>query len=209
MNAIIALEGQIGAGKTTLGQKLSERLKLPFHAELSSEHTTRLLERFYSDKSRWAFTMQAHFIVRRAAMLQSLPASEGGILDRSLAGDRVFAEVLHEDGFLGDEEFFTYRELFDILFRSVQQPDLMIFLDCSVDVALERIRRRNRTAEAGIPRAYLAHIDRRYREWFSSYDSSPKLAIPVDSFAITDPAALEALAIRIEAALEQESVKNA
>ncbi|HUX50357.1 MAG TPA: deoxynucleoside kinase [Spirochaetia bacterium] len=208
MNALIALEGQIGAGKTTLGLKLSERLKLPFHAELSSDHTNRMLERFYSDRSRWAFTMQAHFIVRRAAMLQSLPAAEGGILDRSLAGDRVFAEVLHEEGFLGDEEFFTYRELFDILSRTVRRPDLMIFLECSVDVALERIRRRNRTAEAGIPRTYIAHIDRRYREWFSSYDSSPKLAIPVDAFPIADPAALDALVNRIEAALEQESVRN-
>ncbi len=186
MNAVIALEGQIGAGKTTLGMKLAEHFSLPFHAELSAAHTSTLLERFYSDRSRWAFTTQTHFISRRVAMLRSLPDNAGGILDRSLYGDRVFAEVLHEDGLIGPEEFATYSELFDILVEIVPPPDLMVYLDCSVDVAMERIRRRNRISEVGITSEYLMKLDRRYRQWFESYDRSPKLRVPFDQVPMND-----------------------
>ncbi|HUX12136.1 MAG TPA: deoxynucleoside kinase [Spirochaetia bacterium] len=186
-NKLIALEGQIGAGKTTLGLILAESLKVPFYAELAAENTELLLDKFYADRSRWAFTMQTHFITHRAAMLSAMPQGTGGILDRSLSGDRIFAEVLHEDGYMDDLEFSAYEELFELLSSLVPPPDLMVYLDCNVDVALDRIRRRNRPAEAGIPRRYLDHLDRRYRSWYASYSRSPKLRIPFDEMAIDEP----------------------
>jgi deoxyadenosine/deoxycytidine kinase len=194
---LIALEGQIGAGKTTLGLKLSASLNVPFHAELASKTTEQLLSRFYADKRRWAFTMQSHFITRRAAMLTAMPRGAGGILDRSLYGDRVFAEVLHADEFMDDDEFATYCELFELLDTLVRPPDLMVYLDCSVEVAIGRIRLRNRAAEATISREYLEHLDRRYRAWYEGYDRSPKLRLPFDDVAIHDPEVAERLIDKI------------
>jgi deoxyadenosine/deoxycytidine kinase len=199
---LIALEGQIGAGKTTLGLKLAASLNVPFHAELASKTTERLLSCFYADKRRWAFAMQSHFITRRAAMLTGMPRGAGGILDRSLYGDRVFAAVLHADGFMDDDEFATYRELFDLLVGLIPPPDLMVYLDCSVDVALERIHRRNRPAEAGISREYLEHLDRRYREWYEGYDLSPMIRIPFDEVDIHDPEAARSLVAEISRAAQ-------
>lgn len=197
----IALEGQIGAGKTTLGRHLSELLGLPFHAEVASASTGRLLERFYGDKSRWAFTMQTHFIIRRATAVQAMVPGTGGILDRSLYGDRIFAEMLHEDGYMTGDEFTTYDGLFRLLAGSVTPPDLMVFLDCSVDVAMERIRRRNRPGEAMIDRRYLEHLDRKYRRWFDGYDRSPKIRVAYDRFPLDDPAATEVLIDRFRSAI--------
>lgn len=199
-NRLIALEGQIGAGKTTLGLKLAAGLNVPFYAELASKTTEKLLSRFYADKRRWAFAMQSHFITRRASMLTAMPRGAGGILDRSLYGDRVFAEVLHADGFMDEEEFATYNELFELLVALVPPPDLMVYLDCSIDVAMGRIHRRNRPAEAAISRDYLEHLDLRYLAWYESYDSSPKLRIPFDEVAIHDPKVAGSLIDEIERA---------
>jgi len=197
----LALEGQIGAGKTTLGLRLSEMLGLPFQAEIAAEETETLLERFYADKSRWAFTTQSHFIIRRAVSVQSLPRGAGAILDRSLYGDRIFAEMLHEDGYMSDEEFATYEELFGLLSAAVSPPDLMVFLDCSVDEAMARIRRRNRPGEANISREYLTHLDLKYRAWFDSYDRSPKISVAYDDFPIDNPTATAGLVAELRRAV--------
>lgn len=197
----LALEGQIGAGKTTLGLHLSDILGLPFQAEIAVAETERLLERFYADKARWAFTMQTHFIIRRAVSVASVPAESGAILDRSLYGDRIFAEMLHEDGYMSEEEFATYDSLFGLLAESVTPPDLMVFLDCSVDVAMERIRRRNRPGEANISLDYLSHLDRKYRTWFEAYDRSAKVRVAYDTFPLDDRSATDGLIERFRAAI--------
>lgn len=197
----IALEGQIGAGKTTLGLLLSDLLNLPFQAEIATEETEHLIESFYADKARWAFTAQAHFIIRRATAVRSMPPGSGGILDRSLYGDRIFAEMLHEDGYMGDEEFATYDDLFTLLSESVTPPDLMVFLDCGVDEAMVRIRKRNRPGEANISREYLAHLDRKYIQWFEVYDKSPKLRLAYDYFPLDDPDVTSGLVRDLERAL--------
>ncbi len=137
-------------------------------------------------------------------MLSAMPQGTGGILDRSLYGDRIFAEVLHEDGFMDDLEFSAYTELFELLSALVPPPDLMVYLDCNVDIALDRIRRRNRPAEAGIPRGYLDHLDRRYRDWYASYSRSPKLRIPFDEVAIEDPRATASLIEKIREAARSD-----
>ncbi len=197
----IALEGQIGAGKTTLGLRLAEILNLPFLAEIAAPETELLLERFYADKARWAFTTQTHFIIRRAATVQAMPEGAGGILDRSLYGDRIFAEMLHEDGYMSDPEFATYSDLFSLLSDAVEPPDLMVFLDVSVDEAMNRIRRRNRAGEANISREYLTHLDRKYRAWFEAYDISAKVRVAYDDFPINDPGATAGLIEELRGAI--------
>jgi deoxyadenosine/deoxycytidine kinase len=178
---VIIIEGQIGVGKTTMGELLERELGITLFRELQHEETHTLLDRFYSDQRRWAFTLQIHFLNERFRMIKEIRRSGGGALDRSIYGDRIFAEVIHEDGTMTDEEFMTYDTLLDNMLEHVESPDLLIYLDCSVDTAVERIRKRNRGLEGGIPRDYLERLNRHYLAWYRDYDLSPKIRIDTEA----------------------------
>lgn len=185
---VIIIEGQIGVGKTTMGELLQQEFGLPLYRELQRSETHTLLERFYADQRRWAFTMQIHFLNERFRMIKEIRREGGGVLDRSIFGDRIFAQVLHEDGEMSDEEYTTYTRLLYNMLEHVENPDLLIYLDCTVDTALDRIRSRNRGMEAAIPKAYLEHLNGHYLDWYDSYTLSPKVRIDTDESPLTEPA---------------------
>ncbi|MFP4300535.1 MAG: deoxynucleoside kinase [Alkalispirochaetaceae bacterium] len=188
---MIIIEGQIGVGKTTIGEILEERYAIPLFRELTRETTLQLLDRFYADKPRWAFTLQVHFLNERFRMIKDIFRNGGGLLDRSIYGDRIFADLLHDDGDMTDEEFETYETLLDNMLEHAQKPDLLVYLDCSVDTALQRIQRRNRGLESGIPREYLEKLNERYLAWYGAYDLSPKVMIDTERFHVDYPNQLE------------------
>lgn len=194
---MIIIEGQIGVGKTTLGMILEQEYGLPLYRELTNPDTTALLDRFYADKSRWSFMLQVHFLNERFRMIKEIHRNGGGLLDRSIFGDRIFAEMLNTDGEMTDEEFRTYSSLLDNMLEHAQVPDALIYLDCSVDTALERIRKRNRGLEAGIPREYLEHLNRRYLDWYEGYAYSEKVFVETDGIDIDDASLRRALLDRI------------
>ncbi|MFA7568100.1 MAG: deoxynucleoside kinase, partial [Alkalispirochaeta sp.] len=104
---MILIEGQIGVGKTTIGEIVQERFGIPLYRELNNPDTLALLDRFYADKRRWAFTLQIHFLNERFRMIKQIFRDGGGVLDRSIFGDRIFAEMLAADGDMSGEEFRT------------------------------------------------------------------------------------------------------
>lgn len=178
---MIIIEGQIGVGKTTMGELLEDRLGIRLYRELQHQSTLNLLDRFYSDQARWAFTLQIHFLNERFRMIKQIREAGGGALDRSIYGDRIFADVLHVDGQMSDEEYSTYTTLLENMLEHVQAPDLLVYLDCTVDTALERIVKRNRGLEAGIPRDYLVRLNERYLEFYEAYDASPKIFLDTNA----------------------------
>jgi len=179
---VIIIEGQIGVGKTTMGELLEREMDIPLYRELQHQETLSLLDRFYADQSRWAFTLQIHFLNERFRMIKQIKAAGGGgALDRSIYGDRIFADVLHADGRMSEEEYVTYTTLFDNMLEHVQPPELLVYLDCAVDTALQRIRKRDRGLESTIPRDYLERLNERYLRFYDAYDASPKLFIDTDS----------------------------
>ena len=188
---VIIVEGQIGVGKTTIGELLEARYGIPLFRELTRDSTLQLLDRFYADKRRWAFTLQVHFLNERFRMIKDIFRNGGGLLDRSIYGDRIFADLLHDDGDMTDEEFETYETLLENMLEHAQKPDLLVYLDCSVDTAMERIRRRNRGLEGGIPRDYLEKLNARYLSWFDRYDLSPKIMVDTETFHVDYPEQLE------------------
>jgi deoxyadenosine/deoxycytidine kinase len=194
---VIIIEGQIGVGKTTMGELLEERFGVPLFRELTNPDTLALLDRFYADKPRWAFTLQIHFLNERFRMIKEIFRAGGGCLDRSIFGDRIFAQMLEADGDMSEEEFRTYSTLLDNMLEHAQEPRLLIYLDCSVDTALERIRKRNRGLEAGIPRDYLEHLNKRYLDWYESYDRSEKIFIDTEKFPLEEPECREAVLERL------------
>ena len=78
---MIIIEGQIGAGKTTMGEILERHFDIPLYRELGNPDTLNMLDRFYADKGRWAFTMQIHFLNERFRMIKDIHAAGGGLLE--------------------------------------------------------------------------------------------------------------------------------
>lgn len=199
---VIIIEGQIGVGKTTMGELLERELGVTLYRELQHAETHTLLDRFYADQARWAFTLQIHFLNERFRMIKEIRRAGGGALDRSIYGDHIFADVLHEDRQMTDEEFLTYETLLANMLEHVEPPDLLIYLDCSVDTAMDRIRRRNRGLEAGIPRDYLERLNRHYLAWYASYEASPKILIDTEAKPLEVPDNASAVVELIRAELK-------
>lgn len=203
---MIIIEGQIGVGKTTMGELLESELDISLYRELTQESTLNLLDRFYADKKRWAFTLQVHFLNERFRMIKQIFRAGGGTLDRSIFGDRIFAEMLHEDGDMLDEEFSTYSTLLDNMLEHAQDPTLLIYLDCSVDTAQERIKKRNRGLESTIPRDYLENLNTRYLQWYDRYDRSDKIKIDTENLPLEEPRGREKVLAMVRERLERNGV---
>ncbi|WP_024654025.1 deoxynucleoside kinase [Borrelia persica] len=184
---VIIIEGLIGVGKTTLGHVLSLELGIPFYTELNNKFTLSMLNEFYKDKARWAFPVQINFLNERFKLIKNIFKAKGeGILDRSIYGDCVFASFLNDGGYMSDNEYKIYLNLLDNMLEYSQKPALMIYLDCSVAEAENRIKRRNRSCEACISKDYLEKLNNRYLDWYDSYDLSPKLMFNYDRINIFD-----------------------
>jgi deoxyadenosine/deoxycytidine kinase len=129
------------------------------------------LERFYADPKKYAFGMQMFLLYKRYAMQQlasfeatGVGGHEGAILDRSISGDRVFAKLHAQEGNIDKLDFETYEMAYSIMSRTLLPPTLLVFLDVQPQTAWERMRSRNRSAEAGVPLDYLMRLRDGYHE---------------------------------------------
>lgn len=174
---VILIDGVVGSGKSTLACRISEKMKVKMFEELNNSDTYALLEKFYKDQERWSFTLQVHFLNERFKMIKDIHKNNGGILDRSIFGDRIFAEMLNEDGMMSDEEYRTYSTLLDNMLEHAQPPKILIYIDCDVDTAIERINKRGRDMELSVPRKYWERLNEKYQKWYDNYDISPKMKI--------------------------------
>jgi deoxyadenosine/deoxycytidine kinase len=121
----------------------------------------------------------------RFAQIKEIHKNGGGLLDRSIFGDRIFAEMLAEDLEDGGEgmtweEYRTYSKLLDSMLEHAQAPTLMIYLQCSTDTAIDRINKRDRGLESQVDRGYWDRLNTKYDEWYQDYDASPAICINVD-----------------------------
>lgn len=185
-NMAIIVDGIIGAGKSTVASFLSEKLNIKLYQEILEEYneslTQRMLDRFYNNQSRWSGITQVMFLSHRFKDLKKIEKeSENGILDRSIYGDEIFAKTIYERGQMEKDEFIIYQELLSNMLEHIRVPELLIYLDVSIDTALERIKKRNRsTEEELIPRDYLVDLKINYEKWFDEFDLCPKVKINLD-----------------------------
>jgi deoxyadenosine/deoxycytidine kinase len=182
---VIVVDGVVGCGKTSLARILEEELGIKLYEELGSQDTLNLLDQFYANKTRWAFTLQIHFLNLRFRQIKDIHANGGGLLDRSIFGDNIFAEMLAEDLEEGGagmtwEEYRTYNTLLSSMLEHAQNPTLLIYLQASVETAKQRIDTRNRGLESMVDTAYWKRLNDKYEAWFAKYDKSPKIIINVD-----------------------------
>jgi deoxyadenosine/deoxycytidine kinase len=177
---LILLAGNIGAGKTSLTERIGEQLG--WTSAFESVADNPYLPDFYQDMGAWSFHLQIYFLGHRAQQhiyLSELP--ESAILDRSIYEDaHIFARALHHMGNLSDRDYQAYLRLYHLVVGNLPKPDLLIHLQAPVSILLQRIRRRARNIETGIDEAYLTLLERFYTEWVEGFDLCPVLTIRSD-----------------------------
>ena len=175
---LILVAGNIGAGKTSLTERIGDRLG--WQTAYESVADNPYLADFYGDMRQWAFHLQVFFLGHRAEQHLELAQSPGSaIADRSIYEDaHIFARALYHMGNVSERDYHSYRRLFDLVVNGLPRPDLLLYLKAPVSLLLERIRQRGREAEAGITTEYLSLLDSFYDEWLQNFDLCPVLSIP-------------------------------
>ena len=177
----VLVAGNIGAGKTSLTERLAARMG--WHAAYESVADNPYLADFYADMHAWSFHLQVFFLGHRAAQHKALAENrQSAIIDRSIYEDAfIFARALYEMGNMTERDYLSYRRLFDVVVGELPLPDLLIYLRAPVPVLLERISRRGRAIESGISADYLSLLDRYYDEWLKDFAICPVLMIQSDN----------------------------
>ena len=176
----VIVDGIVGVGKTTLVRILQSELGLSPFYEISGERVEDLLRNFYFDGKRWSFTLQVYFLNKRFYQMKMAERDGRYVMDRSIYGDFLFAKAQHELGMMSDLEWEVYREMYDNLVEHVVPPRLMIYLRCSVETAVKRLRKRGRDYEQNVDLNYWKLIRELYEDMFSSYEESMLLVVDAD-----------------------------
>lgn len=173
----IAIEGVIGAGKTSLTARLSQTLGA--RANYEEFEKNPFLEDFYSDPDRYAFQTQLFFLMSRYKQQQELHQLDlfhGMIVsDYLFAKDRIFATLN-----LSDKEMKLYDGIAKIMEKDIVKPDLVIYLQASTKNLMEYIRKRNRKMEKSISEEYIQALNDLYNNFFFHYSDTPLLVINTD-----------------------------
>ena len=196
---LVVVAGNIGAGKTSLTERIGTRLG--WRTDFESVADNPYLPDFYADMHAWSFHLQIFFLGHRADQyLEAARDPRPAILDRSIYEDAfIFSRALHHMGNLSERDFLAYRKLFDLVVAGLPQPNLLIYLKCPVGVLIDRIHKRARNIETGITAEYLSLLESFYDEWLLSFDLCPVLTIHTDDVDfVHQPLALELVVERIQ-----------
>lgn len=170
----IVVEGPIGVGKTTIAEALARELGSRVVREEVEENP--FLARFYKDMRLYSFQTQLYFLLSRYRQQQELQQQDlfrrTTIADYLFAKDRLFAYLT-----LDEEELKLYERLHGLLNERILKPDLVIYLQASVEVLLERVRSRGRPYERAISREYLEEVVRAYNYFFFHYAQAPLFVV--------------------------------
>ncbi|MFN8251798.1 MAG: deoxynucleoside kinase [Ferruginibacter sp.] len=164
----VTIEGNIGAGKTTLAHLLSKH----FNARLILEEfaDNPFLPKFYENPSQYAFPLELFFMAERYKQLKDLLQTKD-MFQHITVSDYLFTKcLLFAKVNLPDEEFRLYQKLFEIINPQIVQPDILIYLHSPVNRLQENIKKRNREYEQGIPNDYLFSLQETYTQYIKQHN---------------------------------------
>ncbi len=170
----IAIEGPIGVGKTSLAARLAE--EFGGVTMIEEVEANPFLPKFYADVKKHAFQTQVFFLLSRYQQQKEMLQQDlfGGVVvaDYLFAKDRIFAYLN-----LDDNELTLYEQVYRLLDTSILKPDLVIYLQASTEVLLDRIDKRALEFESGIDEDYLERLVDAYNRYFFHYTESPLLSV--------------------------------
>ena len=174
---VVAIEGLIGAGKSTLTDNLCQLCN--YTAFNEPVESNPFLVDYYKDPNRWAYAMQVNLLWERFRMFQEAHyralRGEICIADRSIYGDAAFALVQHKDRYFTEKEFKSYKTMHETIQPLLPYPDLIIWLELSPEETMERIRKRSRECESNIPIDYLRNLYEAYQSILKSLEGKCKI----------------------------------
>lgn len=179
----IVVEGPIGAGKTSLARRLSSHLQAELLLEAPDENP--FLPRFYEDPQRHALPTQLFFLFQRIQQLRNLKQfdlfSGVTVSDFLFDKDALFARLN-----LADDELVLYQQIYGQLAPQAPVPDLVIYLEASQHLLIERVRRRDVNYERSMDERYLVRLADEYRRFFYQFDAAPLLIVNSDRLNFVD-----------------------
>ena len=173
----IAIEGNIGAGKTTLSNKLAEDFNAKTVLERFADNP--FLPKFYEDQSRYAFPLEMSFLADRYQQTADDLAQFDLFKDFIVADYHIFKSLIFAKVTLAEDEFRLYKTMFDIIYKEMPKPDLYIYLYQSTERLLENIKKRGRDYEQDIPAEYLEKINSGYWDYIKTQKELNVLIIDV------------------------------
>lgn len=176
----IAIAGNIGAGKSTLTQMLSNAFSWEPFLEAAAENP--YLADFYQDMERWSFHSQVFYLGKRLEHHRQLIDHVGSVVqDRTVYEDaEIFAANLYEQGKLSKRDYAAYRNLYQAVSSFLPPPDLIVYLRASVDTLTDHIVRRGHAYEQQIETAYLHQLNQLYERWITHWTACPVLIVDID-----------------------------
>ena len=183
-NPHIGVAGNIGAGKTTITEKLAKRFS--WKPVYESVVDNPYLADFYKNMNRWSFNLQIYFLYHRFSSQVKLKDIVGGFIqDRTIYEDKeIFAKNLNDLKFMTNRDWETYKSLFDNMTMFINKPDLIIYLKASTDTLLSRIKNRDREFEKNINPEYIHSLNLYYDRWINKLDEKNTLIINTNKFNI-------------------------
>lgn len=168
-NKVIGIAGNIGVGKTSLVEFLTQTYNITPFYEPNDDNP--YLDDFYQDMKAWGFHSQLYFLASKFKIHQQLDATPGVVIqDRTVFEDvEIFATALFQMRKISKRDWQTYQNLYQSIQNAIKPPDLMIHLKCSVRTMRKRIKLRGRAMEQDIPLSYLKRLEKLYDDWINRY----------------------------------------
>lgn len=175
MNKYIIIEGNIGAGKTSLATRMAEQ----YNGKIILEqfHDNPFLPKFYSNPERYSFSLELSFLAARYKQLNEEISSTDLFKSFTIADYYFVKSLVFARATLGDDEFNLFRQVFQIIYQQLPLPNLYVYLHSSPDRLLQNIALRGRDYEKSISLEYLDQIQKSYFSFFKSENRFPIVAI--------------------------------
>ncbi|WP_338970502.1 deoxynucleoside kinase [Spiroplasma endosymbiont of Labia minor] len=170
----IAIFGTVGAGKSTIAEKIAEKIDHEIFSEPIEDNP--YFDSYYDDIKNNVFKTQIYFLAARSKQLKQARSLKNIIFDRTILEDPIFTQVNHDLGNISDVDFKTYNDFYEnVILQTLSIPDervkfdIIIYLKISTKKAIDRIKTRGRIQEQNMDNTYWEQLNKRYNDFYEKY----------------------------------------